>query len=202
MAGGLIHFHPLKKSRGGSGIKKARFPGQKKAPVSRGSLLLVAVSTTEAAEQPGSGVRGATIGHRVVAVQVTLAPWCPAPGAVSPGADRDPVGFLPGERIAADDAHHGVMTHSKKNTTQTAAHARKSISKVVRFMARFSGSRGLECPLHALEPRSVFTGGAVGVEGGLGCGCDLPGIVVRRPEVAVNVPLHKVGAGLIGHVRA
>jgi hypothetical protein len=134
VARGLIHFHPLKKSRGGSGIKKARFPGQKKAPVSRGSLLLVAVSATDAAEQSGSGVRGATICHRVVAVQVPLAPGAPAPGAVSPGADCDPEGFLPGEGIAADKAHHGVMTHSKKNTKQTALQARKSISKVVRFI--------------------------------------------------------------------
>jgi len=135
VARGLIHFHPLKKSRGGAGIKKARFPGQKKSPGFPGLfLLLVAVSATEAAEQSGSGVRGATIGHRVVAVQVALAPGAPAPGAISPGADRNPVGFLPGEGIAADDAHHGVMTHSKKNTAQTAAHARKSISKVVRFI--------------------------------------------------------------------
>ena len=118
----------------------------------------MAVSATEAAEQPGPGVRGAPIGHRVVAVQVPLAAGAPAPGAISPGADRDPVGFLPGERIAADDAHHGVMTHSKKNTTQTAAHARKSISKVVRFMARFSGSRGLECPLQRPKGASAFAG--------------------------------------------
>jgi hypothetical protein len=65
---------------------------------------------------------------------MTLAPWCPAPGAVSPGADRDPEGFLPGEGIAADKAHHGVMTQIRKNTTQTASQARKSISKVVRFI--------------------------------------------------------------------
>ena len=130
--------HPLsstKKKQGGVGHKKSPVSRAKKSPGFPGLfLLLVAVSTTEAAEQPGSGVRGATIGHRVVSVQVTLAPGAPAPRAVSPGADRDPVGFLPGERIAADDAHHGVMTHSKKNTTQTAAHARKSISKVVRFI--------------------------------------------------------------------
>jgi len=134
VARGLIHFHPLKKSRGGGHKKSPVSRAKKKAPVSRGSLLLVAVSATDAAEQSGSGVRGATICHRVVAVQVPLAPGAPAPGAVSPGADRDPQGFLPGEGIAADKAHHGVMTHSKKNTAQTAAQARKSISKVVRFI--------------------------------------------------------------------
>ena len=135
MARGLIHFHPLKKSRGGVGHKKSPVSRAKKSPGFPGLfLLLVAVSTTEAAEQSGSGVRGASIGHRVVSVQVTLAPGAPAPGAISPGADRDPVGFLPGEGIAADDAHHGVMTHSRKNRTQAAAHARKSISKVVRFI--------------------------------------------------------------------
>jgi hypothetical protein len=135
VARGLIHFHPLKKSRGGVGHKKSPVSRAKKSPGFPGLfLLLVAVSATEAAEQSGPGVRGATIGHRVVAVQVTLAAGAPAPGAISPGADRDPVGFLPGEGVAVDKAHHGVMTHSKKNTTQTAAQARKSISKVVRFI--------------------------------------------------------------------